>query len=238
MRVLLFFVFGLHLSLTASSQVEPRVYSFTNTPPAVVEQTLRRYIPEPHRIKMNADRKQVMVIATTAEHNEITKVMTRVDRPTAQIDLWTRVAGHSESYRLQDGEILALPLTMQPDQTLIQHARHKLPEPLVDAPPHGSALEIQASILKESPLAIRLRITPVLVFGPNPPHTAVRYTEYSTDLLIRENLYLSLENQLGVQELFRPFFRQQISDARPPEPFDVLLALEGLHYSVTTPDTL
>ena len=223
---LLFFL----LPALARAQLETRLYSYTNTPPAVVEARVREIVPEAHRVVVNPQVSQVLVIADTATHQRVAGMLVRLDRPVARLRFWLRHNRETLSLELLDGAIGTLPVTQTPPAALVDKARRLLPSEHRSLPAVGTVLEIHVALLRESPAAARLRVTPAVLFGLAPPYEPVRFPQLNSDLMVTGADYLDLVEQLARHEAYRDFFSSQPDPGQAPRPVGLLLSLEELHY--------
>ncbi len=214
----------------ARAQLASRMYSYTNTPPAVVEAKVREIVPEAHRVLVNPQVNQVLVIADAATHDRVAGMLVRLDRPLARMRFWLRHNRETLPLELLDGAIGTLPVSQTPALSLVEKARRLLPAEQRSLPVVGSVLEIHVSVLRDNPAAARLRVTPAVLFGVATPYEPVRFTQLSSDLMVTGDAYLDVVEQLSRHDDYREFFSSQPDPGQAPRPVGLLLSLEELHY--------
>lgn len=224
------------LPLLASARLETRIYAFENTPPQQVEAEIRRWVPEGPRVIMNEELNQVMVVADAEIHAQIAAMLQRMDRPTARIRFWMRHNRDMQEAELLDGSVATLPVSQNPPLNVVTAARRLLPPGRESLPVVGTVFHAHISLLRESPPSVRLRLTPVVLFGITHPYDVVSYDEFATDLMMSGEEILDIPRSLTNNEFFRVFLQDQPQPERPTRPVALLLSLQEVHFRAAASD--
>jgi len=214
----------------APAQLETRVYSYTNSPPRVVERQIRALVPEKPRVSMNPEAGQVLVIAEPSVHEKIASMLHRMDRPPARLYFRVRHNREVKRFSVMDGVPLTLPVSGDPPEDVVARARGRLSPGREKAPAAGTALKVHVKLLREDPPAVRLRIVPAVAFGKEPPYEVVSYDELATDLMLTTENYVDVREALGGHDFYRDFLRTRPTPATPPRPVGLLMSFERLGY--------
>jgi hypothetical protein len=81
--------------------------------------------------------------------------------------------------------------------------------------------------LREDPVVVRIRITPVVVFGSFQPYEVVEFSEYRQDLLMDTEKFLNLSQHLSSHDFYRNFLRTGAVPSAQPKPVGLLMSMEA-----------
>lgn len=222
------FLLALMLLLRTGAELQTRIYHFEALEPAEVEAMIRPLVPMGPRVLVNPEIRQVMVIADEETHEQVSRLFERLDRPSHRVQFWFRHNQHaSQSLDLMDGDFANFPVTRSPLPQVADHARARLPPEWREAPLVGSVLRTHFSVLRADPARVRIRITPSVLFGSSPPYEVVSFSEMSTDLMMTDEEFVDLVQQLSGNEFYRMFFRSEVSSGRHV-PVGLLVSLDAV----------
>jgi hypothetical protein len=213
-----------------SGELETRLHSFSYAPPELVERQLRVLIPESPRVSMNPRANQVIVIADAETHDKVASMLRELGRPTVILHFRVRHNRVVRQFSVMDGLSISLPVSQTPPRSVVDHAKSRLALEKQKLPVVGSALQVQAKLLREDPAVVRLRVLPAVLFGKAPPYEVVDYKELAMDILITTESYLELQESLAGHDFYSRFLRTQPDVQRSPRPVSLLMSFERLSF--------
>jgi len=228
-----FFFFLLLFPLVGFSAAETRMHEFKNVSPELVERQIRMLVPEKHRVSMNADAGQVIVVAEPEVQDRVAAMLRELSRPPTFLKFWVRHNRETREFEVRDGVPVNLPVSDQPPLSVVQRGRAMLPPGRQRLPVAGSVLQVHLKLLREDPAVARLRVVPTLLFGSEPPYEIVRFNRLESDVLINTRDYLDLPRALSSHVFYSDFLRSQIHPDHPPKPVALLFSFQGV---TTGPD--
>ncbi|MGA0333217.1 MAG: hypothetical protein ACO3NW_04610 [Kiritimatiellia bacterium] len=213
--------------LWGAGELETRVHTFEFATPELVEQQLRALIPQGPRVSMHPSENKVIVIADAETHARIDSMLKVLGRPPRRLRFRIQHNREVREFSVPDGIPLSLPVSSSPPERLLNLARSRLAPDLQNLPVVGSALQAHVIVLREDPAVLRLRITPAVVFGALPPYEVVDYPEWTTDLMISEENYLEIQEQMKDSDFYREFLKTQPDPAARARPVSLLISFAG-----------
>lgn len=230
MKVILLIIVGLAWTRGLAKELETRLHAYDHAPPALVERQLRALIPEGPRVSMNPQARQVIVIADAATHDKVASMLRELGRPRANLHFKVRHNQEVRDFSLMDGLSFSLPVSRTPPTSVVQQAITRLDPEKQQLPVVGSALQVQAILLREDPDVARLRVVPAVLFGVAPPFEVVDYQELAMDILITSEAYLELQESLATHDFYREFLKTQPEANRTARPVSLLISFERLSF--------
>ncbi|MEX2607095.1 MAG: hypothetical protein WD708_07085 [Kiritimatiellia bacterium] len=230
MRLILLIIAGWSWTRSVADELKTRLHSYEHAPAALVERQLRALIPEGPRVSMNPRAKQVIVIADDATHDMVASMLRELGRPPVTLHFKVRHNQDVRTFSLLDGLSFSLPVSRTPPGEVVEQARSRLDPEKQSLPVVGSALQIQAKLLRENPEAARLRVLPAVLFGLAPPYEVVEYHELATDILINSEFFLELQQSLNNHDFYRGFLRTRPEPEMAARPVSLLISLEKISF--------
>jgi len=231
MRNSLLGVFCSLCSLTLSAgELETRLHRFDYAAPQLVEKQLRALIPEAPRVSMNAEARQVIVIADDSTHQKIAAMLKELGRPPTQLVFTVRHNREVMRFAMGDGVPFTLPVSQTPPRQLVEMARNRLTPEIRRLPVVGSALQAHVILLREDPEIARMRLTPAVIFGLAPPYEVVDFQDIAMDLMIDTEKFVELQEALTRHDFYTLFLKTQPDPQAAPRPVSLLISFEGLNF--------
>ncbi|MDA3874493.1 MAG: hypothetical protein PF795_11115, partial [Kiritimatiellae bacterium] len=218
MRLILLIIVGLTPVMSLADELETRLHSYEHAPAALVERQLRALIPEGPRVSMNPNAKQVIVIADEETHDMVASMLRELGRPQVTLHFKVRHNQEVRTFSLFDGLPFSLPVSRTPPTSVVQQAVDRLAPEKQQLPVVGSALQIQAKLLREDPEVARLRVLPAVLFGVAAPYEVVDYPQLAMDILITTDSFLELQESLSKHDFYREFLQTQPEANRTARP--------------------
>ncbi len=210
-----------------AGELQTRIYRFEGMNPEEVEEQVRRFVPLGPRVLVNPEVNQVMVIADAATQEQVARLFERLDRPMHRVVFWFRHnQDEPQSLNLMDGDFANFPVTRTPVPQVVANARARLRHESRNAPLVGSVLQTHFSVLRADPARVRIRLTPAVLFGGTPPYEVILFSEMSTDVMMTDDAFVDLVDQLAENEFYRMFFRSEGATAGRHTPVGLLISLE------------
>lgn len=225
------FLCTLFCATMALGRMESRLYGYAPGTLEEVEAMIRALVPEGPRVRVNPNVQQILVLADAETHGRIEELLERVDLPPAHMEFWFRRNRESHRVEWMDGETGTLPVSSTPPAEVVERARPRIrPGQRQDVPVVGTTLQVHAILLRREPATVRLRLTPVVLFGSSPPYDPVVFEEWATDVMINETSFVDLGKTLGHNDFYRTFFQTQPEPNLSPRPVGLLISLESVRF--------
>lgn len=230
MKVIISIIAGFTCLGGLADEVETRLHEYKHAPSALVERQLRALIPEGPRVSMNPRARQVIVIADDETHEKVASMLRELGRPPVTLHFKVRHNQEIRRFSLLDGLSFSLPVSRTPPTAVVQQAITRLDPEKRELPVAGSALQVQAKLLREDPEVARLRVLPAVLFGIAPPFEVVDYPELAMDIMITGEAFLELEASLSQHDFYREFLKTQPRADRTARPVSLLMSFERISF--------
>jgi hypothetical protein len=208
------------------AQTVTRLHFFGEADPELVERQIRALVPEGPRVSVNPESRQVIVVAEPAIQNRVAGMLEQLAQPPLQLNFRIRLNREVKEVSVRDGILFSVPISQAPPENMTRLARARLPAGKQAQPVVASGLQVHPVVLREKPAVVRIRVTPVMVFGSFRPYDVVEFPEYSQDMLVNTSAFLNLSQELGSHDFYRNFLRSGSDPSAEPKPVGMLLSLD------------
>lgn len=223
----LFCLLCLFLLSGVSAQTVTRLHFYGEADPNLVERQIRSLVPEKPRVSMNPEARQVIVVAEPAVQDKVAGMVEQLAKVPLELSFRIRLNREVEEVTVESGVLFSVPVSREPPQTIVQLARARLNAGKQKEPVVASGLQFHPVLLREEPVVVRIRITPVVVFGSFQPYEVVEFSEYQQDLLMDTGKFLNLSEHLASHDFYRNFLRTAADPSEKPKPVGLLLSMEA-----------
>jgi len=207
------------------AQMVTRLHFFGEADPELVERQIRALVPEGPRVSVNPESRQVIVVAEPAVQTRVAGMLEQLAQPPLQLNFRIRLNREVREVSVRDGILFSVPISQAPPESMTEIARARLPAGKQAEPVVASGLQIHPVVLREKPAVVRLRVTPVMVFGSFRPYEVVEFSDYSQDMLANTASFLNLSQELESHDFYRNFLRTGSDPGAAPKPVGILLSL-------------
>lgn len=214
------------LPLSVFSQTVTRLHDYGEADPQLVERQIRAIVPEGPRVSMNTNAKQVIVVAEPALQEKIAAMVAQLSKLPVELQFRLRLNKETVEVSVQEGVLFSVPLTENPPPRVEQVARARLDDRTKDEPIVASGLQFHPVLLREDPVVVRLRVTPVVVFGEFRPYDVIAFAEFAQDMLVTTTEFLNLSTELSSHDFYRSFLTTDTETSSIPKPIGLLLSME------------
>ena len=218
-----------------TAQTITQLHSYGQANPELVERQIRALVPEGPRVSMNLAARQVIVVAEPEIQERIAAMVAQLSKPPMELSFRIQHNLDVQNVTVLSGTLFSVPVSSAPPGPLIQRARARLGLEKRGLPVVGSALQVHATLLRESPAIARLRVTPAVIFGILKPYEVVIFEEYAQDVLINAEEYLAMPKALTSHDFYRTFLLSFAEPTAAPKPVGLLLSMEARPAGATAP---
>ena len=223
-----FILIALFFSATFGfSQTVTQLHSYGDVDPDLVEQQVRALVPEGPRVSMNRDAGQVIVVAEPGVQDRVAAMLEDLMKPAVGLRFRLRINREVQDIAIEDGVLFSLPLTKKPPSDVVELARRRLGTANGRETVIASGLQIHPIVLREVPPVVRIRVTPVVVFGPFQPYQVVEFGEVTQDLLVTTREFVNLTEKLSSHNFYKRFLRTATEPSAVPKPIGLLLSMDA-----------